>query len=175
MRSKMILALAAAAAMVTSAAPAFAGPITANAGWQFDELAVAGGLTDGSPFTFSLAAGQTASFKVTDAFTPGDSFDLFSGITLLVSSSAYIGAANAVVGDGDGETAWLSGNYEKLAYSFSGAGSYSFGVVGDGFAGVPAGLYVRLDVTAAAVPEPGSLALATLALLGGGCTLRRHR
>lgn len=174
MFSKMILASAAAAALVMAAAPAFAGPITANTGWQFDELAVAGGLTNGSPFTFSLLAGQTASFKVTDAFIPGDSFDLFSGITLLASSTAYSGAANAVVGDVDGESAWLSSGYEKLDYSFSGAGNYSFGVVGDGASSVPAGLYLRLDVSTAAVPEPGSLALAALALLGVGCTLRRR-
>lgn len=164
--------LGAAAFLASSVAMAAAVPI--NTGWIPDVLNLAGSPTAGSPWTFSLAAGETASFKVTDQFLTGDSFSLFSGATLLATSSAYVGAANAVVGDAFGEAGWLSANYEKLEYVFSGAGSYSFSIVGDGAGGVPAGLYLRLDVTAGSVPEPTSLALVALALLGAGTAARRR-
>jgi PEP-CTERM motif len=168
----------AAAALVLCGASAFAGPtaLVANVGWIDDNLSTAGGATDGSPFTFTLLAGQTASFKVTDAFLTGDSFDLYvnGSATIDLSSSLFAGAANAIVGDANGEAAWTSGSFEKFAYAFSTPGAYSFEVRGDGVAGVPAGLYYRLDVTDATVPEPSSLALAALALAGLGATARRR-
>ncbi len=158
---------------------AFAGPtpLSANVGWVADTLSTAGAATDGSPFTFSLVANKVASFKVTDQFATGDSFDLYvnGGALIALSSTAFVGSANAIVGDPFGESGWLSNSYEKFDYIFSTAGDYSFVVKGDGIGGIPAGLYFRLDVTdSSTVPEPTSLALLALALCGLGVTARRR-
>lgn len=163
------------AATLLASSMAMSAPLTTNVGWIADQLSTAGGTTDGSPFTFTLAAGQIASFKVTDQFVTGDSFTLFSGDTLLATSSAYAGAANAIIGDAAGEAGWLSASYEKIEYTFSAAGNYAFNIIGDGVGGIPAGLYVRLDVIAGSVPEPSSLALMALALAGVGVAARRRQ
>jgi len=164
----------AAAAFAAISMPAFAAPIIANTGWIEDSLRAANQPTGGSPFTFTLSAGQTASFKLTDQFIVGDSFQLFSGTDLLMSSSAYAGVANAIIGDFYGEQGWLSAAYEKIDYVFSGAGTYSFNIVGDGVGGVPAGLYVRLDVIDASdVPEPASIAMLGLGLAALSAMRRR--
>lgn len=161
--------------LVAISLPALAAPITANIGWVPDTLNAANAPTDGSPFTFSLTAGQSASFKLTDQFAVGDSFQLFSGGALLASSTAYAGTANATVGEPFGEAGWLNAAYEKIDYVFSGAGAYSFSIEGDGAGGVPAGLYVRLDVTEVVdVPEPTSFALLGLGLVALS-TMRRRK
>lgn len=163
------------AAALLASSMAMSAPITANVGWIADQLSTAGGATDGSPFTFTLAEGQIASFKVTDQFLTGDSFTLFSAGSLLATSSAFAGAAHAIVGDATGEAGWLSASYEKIEYTFAEAGTYAFNIVGDGVGGIPAGLYVRLDVIAGSVPEPSSLALMALALAGVGVAARRRQ
>lgn len=150
-------------------------PIVANTGWQDDTLSAAHAATDKSNWTFTLAAGDRAHFRVTDEFLPGDTYYLYSGSTagpLLATSSFYAGASL----DGSPTDAyWTDASFSKIDYMLFGAGTYSFTVSGDGIAGIPAGLGVRLDVMAGCVPEPSTYALMALGFGVMGMVARRRK
>lgn len=78
MIQKTLRTTVAAAAVALFSLPSFSATVlSSNVGWIGDSLQSQGGSTDGSPFTFTLLAGQIGSFKVTDFFLTGDSYNLY--------------------------------------------------------------------------------------------------
>lgn len=138
-------------------------PITAGSGWQVDGIYTAG-KTVLSGWTFSLAAGDVGTFRVVDSFLVGDTWRLYKGTTLLATSTT--GTRTTTGFTGDYEDSWLDASYSALAYTFSGAGNYSFDVFGDGGGGLPAAVGVSLSVAAVPEPETYALMLAGLGVLG---------
>ena len=150
-------------ALAAMSAPAGATVITAGSGWQFDLIQNTNAPSTASPWEFTVASGQTADFRVTDAGTPGDLLYLFNhGGAMVASSSFFAGAAlGGTVGDPTGEADWEGGRFSKIDYKV-GPGSYSLDIYGDCAEGCPGAIYVRLD-DPPGVPEPASWAM----LIGG--------
>ena len=148
--------------------------IVANSGWRDDSQTTLGAMTHHSNWTFTLAAGETASFKVVDCCIKGDVYELFSGSMagpLLATSTFYAGASMG----GKYDPYWTDASFSKINYMFSGVGDYTFAISGDGDGGFPAGLGVRLDVMTTAVPEPGTWALMALGFGALGMVARRRK
>jgi len=168
---KTLPALLAAAALSAFALPAAAAAIVADTGWSEDELQAANAATLSSPWTFTLTGPGV--FRVTDAYIPGDSYWLYDGATLL-ATSAFVAKSSLDASFFD--SAWTDAAYSKLEYAL-GAGSYSLTIKGDGVAGLPAGLGVRLDTLTSAVPEPTTWAfmIVGFGLLGGAVRASRQK
>jgi len=170
---KTLTFLTAMATVCLVAAPAAALTLTPDTGWSDDLLVFPSGPTVGSPIDFTVDV--ASSFKLTDCCVAGDTYRLFSSGSLLATSSYYGGAPlPQYSGNSFYEAFWESPAYSKIDYLI-GPGTYSFIVVGDGAAGVPASLGLRVDtVVTAAVPEPSTWAM----MIGGfgliGGTLRRR-
>lgn len=168
MKFAPLLALPVAIAFAT---PASAVTLVADTGWIPDTLLAPGFPTVSSPFTFTVTS--DASFKLTDAFIPGDTFQLFKDGVLLATSSYYAGGSlPQYSGDSFYQSAWEDAAYSKIDYLVS-AGTYSVIVLGDGAAGTPAGLAVRLDTLA--VPEPATWGLMILGFGAVGAAMRRRK
>jgi hypothetical protein len=181
-RSAAFLACAAAAALLALAPPVCAGPIPLNTWLEFAVSDPGVGATgcdpddpngpfcipsggtptqflDAPPWTFSAPA-SGASLRVTDAFESTEQFEVFDfGVSVGLTSPP---AATAIVDCGDDPvvcfgTAGMSRGTFALA-----SGSHSITIVPTLSLG-GAGYF---QVVAAAVPEPGGLALLALGLAG---------
>jgi hypothetical protein len=173
---KTLLTTVALAAALGFAAPSFATVAVAGSGWQGDEVDGPATPSLNSPITFSVAAGQTGSFAVTDAFLYGDTYtvvlngvDVFT-TTLGVTATPFdnnLGPAASYAAP-----AWNDPSYSKLLLTF-GQGDYSFVITGDCGGGCPAGFAYRFDL--ASVPEPASWALMLAGFGLVGATVRASR
>lgn len=148
---------------VAEAAPVLGG------GWFFDEITNVAAPSAGSPYDFTLVG--PAWFRITDGFIIGDTYQVFDGVDLILTTSFQ--GFGAGFGDNVGaDIGWTSADFGSAEILLA-AGSYSLSVIGDGFAGTPSGFYTRLD-PAAVIPLPAALPL-LLAGLGGLVIVGRRR
>ncbi len=166
-----------AALLLSTSVAATAGPITPGAGWygfcfgntnatttESGQPAYDGGClneavgTTGNSITFSLATGGI--LQVTDAFSFRDKFDVWinSVLAFTTGGGSYTGGFTE-----NPDVAFSGGGYDKGSAILS-AGNYSVDIfTNDAWHG---GAYVQVLVGNVGVPEPGTLGLMALGLLG---------
>jgi PEP-CTERM motif len=146
--------------------------LVAGSGWQDDVVGTAGAASSSSPVTFTVAAGQTDIFSLTDGFIAGDVYQVTTNglITAFSSLTSYATAFDNNTGPAAGKYAgaWLNNSFSHLQLDFA-PGTYSLVITSTCTSGCPAHFGDRLDVLNAggggAVPEP---AIWTSMLLGFG-------
>jgi len=175
--SKRFLLLGA-VALLTTATPAMAGPITIDAGWYgfcFAGIlspATAGCQNDaigvsGNPFTFN-APGDTV-LKVTDAFDHGDTFFVYDLGSLLFATPLVAVTLGTVTNP---DTAFADPLYSHSSVVL-GAGAHSIQIFTGNSPYGGGGAYVEVET--APVPEPTTLALLGGAMTALGAYRRRQR
>jgi hypothetical protein len=127
-------------------------------------------------FSFTVAAGRVGTLSVTDAYTQGAVYQVFSnGASLGLTSSVPV--ASGILGDAGPDVAFVSSDYSHAVFTFyegtyTVTGALAQAVQFEGAAFNYDGGAVKLDL-AAAVPEPSSYAL-VLAGLGLVAAARRR-
>jgi hypothetical protein len=179
MRLSKLKGLAAAAASMGAlalAGPSHAVALVAGSGWQEDVVNAAGSLSDNSPVTFTVGAGGSDIFSLSDAFTPGDIYTVTvnGAVTAMSTFTSYATSFDNNLGPAAATfaPAWLDNSFSHLQLIFA-PGTYSLSITGDCAGTCPAHFGDRLDV--AAIPEPAVWAsmLVGFGLLGG--VIRRDR
>ncbi len=160
---------------------------TLDGGWAYDQVQsyvisygstpTAGAASDASPYTFTL--GASATFQITDAFVSGDSYAVYNGNTLILTTSGGIIGSSASATTG--AAAWADPPDYSQGSIVLGPGSYSVTVESlNETAILPAGFFTELSSSSSIppVPDGGSISAITgllwAGLLGWG-TLRAKR
>lgn len=151
-------ALALALAGGAAAAPVLDG------GWAYDDINAVQTPSTFSPYVLNLAT--PAWFRITDAFSPGDTFTVTDSILGVILTTSFQAFPAPFGDDPFPDSAWTDASFGS-GETLLAMGNYSLTVTGDGFAGLPAGFYVRLDsARVGVIPLPPALPL-----LGGGLAL----
>ena len=149
--------------------------LVAGTGWIDDTANSAKTPTVNSTISFTVGAGFTDIFSLSDNFVPGDVYAVTIDGLITDDSTFTLYPTNFPTGLGDTsfDAAWTNPAYSHLQLTFA-PGSYTL-VIEDisspGF-GYPAGLGYRLD--ASAVPEAATWALLIAGLGLTGFALRRR-
>jgi len=135
-------------------------PPVLDAGWAYDEISGRFTDSDYSPYTYDL--GDTAMFRITDYFNPGDTYYVYDYGALILTTTFTAFAT------GFGDDAWADAGWTDASFGSGeillAAGFHEITVQGDGIGGIPAGFFARLDTQA--VPEPGTIFMLGFALIG---------
>ncbi len=164
-RSLAILAVALCAlscAKFVQAAPVL------DAGWYSDEID--GRFVDSmfSPYVVNLTV--PAIFSITDAYIEGDTYFVYDGGSLILTTTVGAGIAFPP-SNGTADAAWTSGLFSIGSVGLA-PGDHTITVQGDGVGGIPAGFFVRMD--SAHAPDGGAtVVLISLGLLAMAAVRRR--
>jgi hypothetical protein len=154
---RLAVSAAAGVAALAMAAQSHATAIVADSGWQDDTVAALNTPSTDSPITFSIGAGETGLFSLSDCCIAGDIYKVvINGVITATSTfTLYSTPFNNDLGPAAATYApdWLDSTLSHLQLTF-GPGDYSLVVEGNGAGGFPAGVGERLDVLG--IPEPAT-------------------
>lgn len=166
------------AAALTLAGQSSATVLLVNTGWQYDQVNAANAASIDSPITFTVAAGTTDLFSLSDGFKVGDVYTVtVDGVITSVStftlySTPFVNNFGPAAGSFAAD--WLNKSFSHLQLAFA-PGTYSLVVKGNGAGGLPAGVGERLDNGALAIPEPATWLTMLVGFGGLGLVMRNTR
>ena len=168
------------------ASSASATTVVAGSGWAEGVIDFSNGESTDSPLVFTVAAGTTDIFSLSDAYIPGDILTVSSqsgvpGSTHISTVSSTIshtartldfpivsGSVNPTY-----DAAWIDTDYSHLQLTLT-AGTYDLDIFGNGAGGDPEHFGYRLD-TISAVPEPATWAMMIMGFFGMGLMAYRRK